>query len=606
MNYPVGASHPVIKPPILLITCLVLCLGWVLPPAFARGPMHAIAMHGEPKYSSGFQYFDYVRPDAPKDGLLRLAVIGSFDSLNPYIIQGVPIRDHWLMFESLMARSFDEPFSLYAAIAESVEMAADRSWIIFHLNPKARFHDGSPITADDVLFSWRTLKAKGRPNMRAYYSKVVKAERRTARCVKFSFGAEANWELPLILGLMPVLSERYYSKVSFDKSTLEPPVGSGPYRIVAVDPGRSVTYRRDPDYWGWDLPVNAGRHNFETIRYDYYRDADIALEAFKAGEYDLRFERDAARWSTGYDHPAVRDELIRLEAIVHERPVGMLGLVFNTRQSQFGDARVRQALGYIFDSEWINRALYHGSYRRITSYFENSELAARDPIDAKEIALLRKYQDILPEEVFTTIYHPPATDGSGRLREQHRKALRLLAQAGWRIKQGELVETSSGQPMQFEIMLLEPRYERMLLPYIHNLQRLGIKARLRTVDSAQYENRLSSFDFDVIVYHWGQSLSPGNEQEIYWSSQAADTEGSRNYAGIKHPAVDDLVKRIAGARDREELVTAAHALDRVLLWGHYVIPLFYSKEDWLAYWRQLKHPEVAPIYGTTIDLWWSE
>jgi microcin C transport system substrate-binding protein len=563
-------------------------------------------MHGNPKYPFGFQHFDYARANARKGGLLRLAVIGSFDSLNPYIIQGVPARGQELVFESLLSRSFDEPFTLYASIATSVEMSPDRSWIIFNLDPRARFHDGSPISADDILFSWRTFKAKGKPNMRAYYSKVSQAEKLSQQRIKFSFGTADNWELPLILGLMPVISQRYYSEKRFDRSTLDPPLSSGPYTIESVDPGRSVTYRRNPDYWGRDLPVNRGRHNFDTIRYDYYRDADIALEAFKAGEYDVHYEHDAGRWATAYDHPSIDKGDIVRESIVHQRPVGMLALVFNSRRAQFQDPRVRRALGYVFDFEWLNRVLYHGGYRRSKSYFENTELAAKLDIDDQERRLLEKYRDTLPAEVFTTIYHPPVTDGSGRLRKQQRQAVSLLADAGWKVENGRLLQSSTGQQMQFEILLLEPRYERMLLPYIRNLERLGVKARLRTVDSAQYENRLTDFDFDIIVYHWGQSLSPGNEQEIYWSTQAADTHGSRNYAGIKHPAIDGLIERISGARDRHALINATRALDRVLLWGHYVIPLFYSKEDWVAYWRHLKRPEVTPIYGTSVDLWWSE
>ena len=567
---------------------------------------HAIAIHGIPKYPSDFQYFSYVRHDAPKRGILRLAVIGSFDSLNPFIIQGVPALGHSLVFETLLARSLDEPFSLYGSIAESIEVSQDRSWIIFNLDPRARFHDGNPITVDDVLFSWKILKTKGKPNMRSYYSKVASTEHISDRRVKFVFKSEHNWELPLILGLMPVLSKHYYTKRAFDESTLNPPMGSGPYQVAEVDPGRSITYRRDSNYWGVNLPVNVGRYNFDIIRYDYYRDTDVALEAFKAGEYDLRFETDAGRWVTGYDHPAVKDGRIRREAIAHQRPVGMMAVVFNTRRALFRDSRVRLALNYAFDFEWLNRVLYHGAYSRTKSYFEHSELAASQSISPQEVGLLEEYRSKLPKEVFSMVYQPPKTDGSGELRRNLRNALGLFKAAGWKIKAGKLVERSSERVMEFEILLVKPWHERLLSSFVRNLKRLGIKVRLRTVDSAQYENRTARFDFDAIVYHWGQSLSPGNEQEIYWNSRAADTEGSRNYAGIKDPVVDELVVRIAGARDRDSLVVAARALDRVLLWGHYVIPLFYLKNDKVAYWNHLRRPEVTPIYGTAIDLWWDE
>ena len=601
-------GSPLLKCHLLLVITLVFAfVGATARPAVASESVkkvHALAMHGTPKYPPGFQHFDYVRPDAPKGGILRLAVIGTFDTLNPYIIQGVPAHDHRLIFESLLARSFDEPFSLYGAIAESVEMPTDRAWIIFNLAPTARFHDGTSITADDVLFSWQVLKSKGKPNMRIYYSKVTRAEKLNDKRVRFTFVEQDNWELPLILGLMPILSKAYYTNVAFDKSSLAPPVGSGPYRIVEVEPGRSITYRRDPDYWGAALPVNVGRHNFDTIRFDYYRDADIALEAFKAGEYDLRFERDAGRWATGYDHPAVKDGRIRREAIAHGRPVGMLAIVFNTRLPVFRDRRVRQALAYAFDFKWLNKVLYHNAYTRTTSYFENSNLAAKKPITPRELELLQPYRATLSEAIFTAVYRPPGSSGTESIRHNLKQAVALLAEAGWHIKHGKLVESKSGRLMEFEILLLKPRYERMLLPFTRNLERLGIKARIRTVDSAQYENRTAGFDFDVIVYHWGQSLSPGNEQEVYWSARAADTEGSRNYAGIKDPVVDDLIRQLAGARDRASLMLASRALDRVLLWGHYVIPLYHLQEDRVAYWNRLARPKVAPVYGTTVDLWW--
>ena len=585
------------------VVMAMMLFGILAASAHAR-TYHGIAMHGIPRYAAGFRHFDYVRPDAPKDGSLRLAATGSFDSLNPYIITGVPARGLELVFQSLLARSLDEPFSLYSNIARTVEMPTDRSWIIFNLDPRARFHDGSAVTADDVLFSWRVLKEKGRPNTRIYYARVKRAEKLGERRIKFTFGTSGNWEMPLIMGLMPVLSRAYYARVPFDKTSLEPPLGTGPYRVITVQPGRSITYRRDPNYWGAHLPVNAGRYNFDTVRYDYYRDGHIAFEAFKAGEYDFHFEPDPGRWATGYDHPAVSDGRIVREAIPHSRPVGMHALVLNARRSPFRDVRVRRALAYAFDFEWLNRTLYHGAYTRTASYFENSEFAARGNIGPRELALLEPYGETLPEEVFTGLYQPPTTSGDGFARSNLQMAFALLKQAGWQVRDLRLVEVATGRPFEFEILLVKPWLERVMLPYARQLAKLGIDARIRTVDTAQYQYRLTEYDYDAIVYQWGQSLSPGNEQAFYWGSRAADTPGSRNYAGIKQPVVDALIEQIAGARDRGSLVAATRALDRVLLWGHYVVPLFHMTVDRVAYWSHIARPTVTPLYGTQIDTWW--
>ena len=584
-----------------------VCLGTT--PSWAEsgaGPHNGIAMHGSPKYGADFSNLDYVNPDAPKGGVLRMTVTGSFDTLNPYIIKGVSPPGRQYVFESLLKRTWDEPFSLYGLIAETIEVPDDRSWVAFTLRPEARFHDGTPITVDDVIFSLETLRDKGRPNHRLYYSRVALIERPGPRAVKFIFGPDADREMPLIMGLMPILSKAYYGKTDFTKTTLEPPLGSGPYRIAQVDPGRTIVYRRVDDYWGANLPINRGQNNFDEIRYDYYRNATVALEAFKAGESDIRRETDPKLWATAYDFPAVADGRIKLEVLPHGRPAGMRAMVFNTRRALFNDRRVRQALGYAFDFEWTNKAYFHGDYSRTESYFANSELASRGLPGPEELAILEPLRGQIPEEVFTTVYRPPATDGSGSIRANLQRARGLLAEAGWSVENTKLVHTATGRAMTFEILLLRPDNERIALAYARNLERLGITVRVRTVDSAQYQYRVQDYDFDMVFKTWYVTLSPGNEQRYYWGSEAAESSGSRNLAGIKDPAVDTLVDLIAAASDRGGLIARTRALDRVLLWGHYIVPLYHRGADRVVYWNKLNRPEVTPVYGYVIETWWSD
>ena len=567
------------------------------------GIIAALAMHGEPAYPAAMSHFDYVNPDADIGGDLRLTAIGTFDSLNPYIIKGVSAQGLGLIYESLMERGQDEPFTLYPLIAETIEVANDRSWIVFHLNPAARFQDASPVTAADVLFTWRTLRDRGRPHTRTYYAQVVEATALDDHTVRFAF-REGNWEMPLIMGLMPVLSEQYFGNHAFDRTSLEAPLGTGPYVVGEVQPGQRIVYVRDPDYWGWDLPVNRGRYNFNRITFTYFRDANTALQAFLAGDADARFEDDATRWATAYVTPAVERGDIVVEEVGHGRPSGLPALVFNERRGPFGDIRVREALGLAFDFTWTNANLLHGAYRRTTTMFDNSELGATGLPEGLELELLEPYRDQLPPELFTEVFSLPETDGSGQLRSQLQAARDLLAQAGWLIVDGNLTHTSGGQRFRFEILLDEPRWERILLPYVRNLERLGITARLRTVDSAQYELRRASFDYDAVVHHWGQSLSPGNEQYVYWSSAAAASEGSRNYAGVADPVVDALIDVLVDARSRAELVAAARALDRVLLWGRHAMPLFHREADNIARWTSIQRPDISPLYGPDITTWW--
>ncbi len=568
----------------------------------ARGDGHAVAMHGAPRYGPDFAHLDYVNPAAPKGGTLRRAVAGSFDSLNPFIVKGVPAAGRALVFESLLKRSWDEPFTLYGLIAESVTVPDDRSSVTFALRPEARFHDGRPITVEDVVFSWRTLKEQGRPNHRLYYRKVRAIERPGPSSLRFVFDAASpDRELPLILGLMPILSKRYYDSARFAETTLAPPTGSGPYRVASVDPGRSIVYRRDPSYWGRRLPINRGQHNFDRIRFDYYRDGTAMLEAFRAGEHDLRIENSSVRWATAYDFPAAADGRVKREALAHGRPSGVFALVFNARRAIFADRAVRRALAHAFDFDWVNRVLLHGAYTRTRSLFDNSELAARGVPEGRELALLEPFRARLPDALFTRPYRPP---GEARgLRANLVAARRLLAKAGWRVRDGAL-RSPAGRPMRFEILLANPETEKIALAFARNLDRLGVEARVRTVDTAQHRYRLGVYDFDMTVHRWGVSLSPGNEQAYYWGSTAAAREGTRNYPGVREPAVDALIARMTRARRRDTLVAAARAMDRILMWEHYFIPLYHLAEDRLAYWDGLRRPAVTPLYGAVLETWW--
>jgi len=569
----------------------------------AEAQDHGIAMHGAPKYDAGFDHLDYVNPDAPKGGTIRLAVQGTFSSLNPFIIKGVPARGRQLTFESLMKRTWDEPFSLYGLLAESIEVPEDRSSALFVLRPEAKFHDGSPVTVDDVVFSWHTLRDLGRPNLQLYYRQVERVEQPGPRSVRFVFDAMSrDRELPLIIGLMPILSKSYYLTVPFDETTMVPPLGSGPYRVETVDPGRSVSYRRDPDYWGRHLPVNRGQHNFDRVRYDYYRDGNTMMEAFSAGEYDVRFETSEKRWATAYEFPAVRDGRVKLEDQPHGRPSGMFAFVFNSRRAPFQSPDVRHALAHAFDFGWVNETLLYGAYVRTQSVFANSVLASRGLPDGDELAVLEPFRDFLPVEVFEQAYRPAG--GTGGVRADLKIALHMLSEAGWVVRDGVLTQAGTGRPLTFEILLVDPRNEKIALAFARNLERLGADVTVRTVDTPQYQYRLNTYDFDVIMYRWGVSLSPGNEQAYYWGSDAATQEGTRNYAGVRNAAVDALIERMTRERERDAFVNTVRALDRVLLWGHHFVPLFHLNEDRVARWDRFGRPAVTPLYGIVTETWW--
>ncbi len=566
--------------------------------------VHALAMHGEPKYGPGFQHFDYVNPDAPKGGTVRFYTIGTFDSFNPFILKGTPAAGAGSAFETLMTGSADEAFTAYGLIAESAEVPDDRSWVAFNLRPEARWHDGKPITVEDVIFSFEILKEKGHPYYRAYYANVAKAEKVGERKVKFTFSGGVNRELPLIVGQLTILPKHYWETRDFGATTLEPPLGSGPYRIESFDTGRSVTVVRVEDYWGKDLPVNRGQENWGRIRYEYFGDETVALEAFKAGAYDFRQESNSKLWATAYDFPAVKDGRVVKELIPNENPNGMQGFAFNTRREIFKDRRVRQAIGQAFDFEWSNQTLFYGQYTRSESYFSNSELASSGLPEGEELAILERYRGLVPDEVFTEEYHAPSTDGSGNNRANLREAARLLKEAGWVVKDGRLVNEATAKPFEFEILLVSPAFERVTQPFARNLERLGIEARIRTVDTAQYQNRMDQYDFDVTVESFGQSLSPGNEQRDFWTSASADIPGGRNTIGVKDPAIDELVGLVIEAPDRDSLVARARALDRVLLWGHYVVPNWHIQAYRVASWNMFSRPAVTPKYSLGLNTWW--
>ncbi|ALG68525.1 extracellular solute-binding protein [Beggiatoa leptomitoformis] len=565
---------------------------------------HGMSMYGDLKYPPNFKHFEYANPDAPKGGTVRLADIGTYDSFNPFIIKGIPPAGIGGLFETLTVNSDDEAFSVYGLIAETIEVPEDRTWVAYQLRSIARFHDGTPITPEDVIFSFEILKEKGNPFYRSYYENVTKVEKVDEHKVKFTFINGTNKELPLIMGQLPILSKAYWSTREFDKTTLEAPLGSGAYKIDTFEAGRFVVYKRVPDYWGANLPVNLGQENFDTIRYDYYRDSTVALQAFKAGEYDFRSESTAKDWATAYDFPAVKTGLVIKEEITHEIPTGMQAFFFNTRRPLFADPKVREAIGYLFDFEWSNKNLFYNAYTRTDSFFSNSELAAHNLPSAEEQAILEPFKNKIPEHIFTTAYQPPSSDGSGNIRDNIRKALGLLTDAGWEFKQNRLVNKTTGKPFDFEILLDSPAFERISLPFAKNLERVGIKATIRTVDSSQYKNRLDDFDFDMIVAVVGQSLSPGNEQRDYWGSNKADIKGTRNYAGIKDPVIDALIEQVIAAPDRASLIAHTRALDRVLLSGYYVIPHWHIRTFRVAYWNKFMHPNIAPKYGLGFNTWW--
>lgn len=597
-----------------LIFCLfALC---ALPAAAQEAtPLPSMTMHGTAKYDRDFTHLDYASPDAPKGGTLRLHAVGTFDSLNPFIVKGTPAAGmiylgQSMIYDSLMEQSYDEPFSMYGLLAETVERPADNSWVAFNLRPAAKWADGKPVSADDVVWTFNTMMEHGAPFFKAYYGDVTKVEATSPARVKFTFGHNDNSELPLILSQLAILPKHYWTADGHDitTSSLDAPLGNGPYKVGAVVPGRSIEYIRDENYWGKDLPINKGRFNFDRITYDYYKDSNVALEAFFAGEYDYRTENTAKLWETNYDAPAVKDGRIIKETIPHTRPQGMQGFLYNIRRPVFADIAVRKALAYAFDFEWSNKQFAYGGYKRTDSYFENSDLASPDgPPTGKELEILEKFRGSVPDEIFTSRYEPPTTDGSGNNRANLRTAMQILDDAGYKLGPDGIRSNAAGQRLEFEIIDSNPMFERWVLPFIANLKKIGVAANFRVLDPAQYQNRMNDYDFDMTIGSIPQSDSPGNEQRDFWGSEKADIPGARNYIGIQDKTIDTLIEMIIQAKDRDTLVATSHALDRVLLAGYYVIPQWHIDHWRAAYWNKLKHPEtLSGLTPAVTDTWWIE
>ena len=594
-----------------------LLLTFIAAPALAQTatPQPSISMHGDVKYGPDFTHMDYTNPDAPKGGVLKLASIGTYDSLNPYIVKGSPadgflILGQTMIYDSLMEQANDEPFSMYGLLAETIERPADNSWVAFNLRKEAKFADGAPVTADDVIWTFNALMEKGAPFYKAYYGDVKSVTATSPTRVIFKFSHNDNAELPLIISQLPVLPKHYWTAEGRDigNTTLTPPLGNGPYKIGAVTPGRSIEYVRDPNYWGKDLPINKGKFNFDRIVFDYYKDSNVALEAFLAGQYDYRLENTEKLWHTAYNAPAVKDGRIVKEEMKHGRPAGMQGFLYNIRRPVFADKAVRKALGYAFDFEWSNKQFAYGSYKRTDSYFENSDLAAPEgPPTGAELKILEQYRGRIPDEVFTTRYTPPKNDGTGNMRANLRTAAQILDDAGWKLGKDGIRANAKGDKLKFEIIDSSPMFERWVLPFIANLKKIGVAANYRVLDPAQYQNRLNDFDYDMTTGVMAQSDSPGNEQRDFWSTEKANMKGSRNYIGIADPVIDDLIEKLIRAKTRDELVAYSHALDRMLLAGYYVIPHWHSNKFNLAYWKKLKHPEkLSPLTPGVSDTWWTE
>jgi peptide/nickel transport system substrate-binding protein len=574
---------------------------------------YGIAMHGKPALAKGFSHMPYANPDAPKGGRLTWGILGTFDSLNPLIVKGIVavqqirayVFERGYTVESLMARGDDEPFTLYGLLAQSVETDDDRTFVTFHLDPRARFSDGQPVLADDVLFTWALLRDHGRPNHRQFYSKVAKAETLDPLTVRFDLAGADDRELPLILGLMPVLPRHATDVASFEETSMTPPVGSGPYRVTAVNPGVSVTFTRNPDYWGRDLPINRGLWNFDEIKFDFYRESNGLFEAFKRGLYDFKVETEPLRWHDGYDFPAARNGDVVRDTIKTGMPQPSEFLVFNTRRPVFSDIRVRQALTLLFDFEWINQNYFFGLYSRSAGYFAGSELSAYTrPADEQELTFLKPVTSGIAPDILDGSYRLPVTDGSGRDRTTLRSALKLFAAAGYVLDGTVLRQRTTGTALSFEILTTTRDQERIALAYAQDLKRAGVAASVRAVDPVQFDQRRLSYDFDMIQNRWDQSLSPGNEQSFYFGSEAANIPGTRNYMGARDPAIDTMISAVLAARERPAFVAAVRALDRVLMSGFYSIPVFSADKQWIARWNRIEQPSATALTGYLPECWW--
>lgn len=574
-------------------------------------PVHGIALYGEPKYGPN-AVFDFVNPDAPKGGTLRQSTIGTFDSLNPFVMKGNPAAglnalgagSYFDFIEPIMVRGANEPGAYYCLICETVEVGQDGTWVEFVLRAEARFHDGATVTPDDIVFSFKTLTEKGSPLYKLYWGDVVKAEKTGPRKVKFTFKGADNTELPALVGELPVLSKAFWSKHDLASTTLDVPVSTGPYRIDSFEPGRFIVYKRDPNYWGRNLAITNGAYNFDQIRIEYYRDEDVAFEAFKAYQYDLRAENMISRWAIGYDKAVVDAGLVIKGEFKDGEPARPQMFAMNLRRSKFADVRVREAVSLAFDFDASNKTLAYGLVSPVTSFFMNSELASSGLPEGEELKILEKYRGKIPDEVFTKTFSPPRTDGTGNNRENLLAARNLLTAAGWEVKGGILTNAKTGEKFEFEFLTPQAAQEKWINPFLKNLERLGIKGTLRVVDSTQYLNRLNNFDFDMVIGGPGQSASPGNEQRELWGTASADRPGSRNWSGIKNPVIDEIIEQLIVAPTRESLVAHTRALDRVLLWNRYFVHEFSLVGNWLGYWNKFGLPPKTPLSGPQLATWW--
>ncbi len=582
--------------------------------ATESAPDYALSMHGDVALPANFPHFPYANPDAPKGGTLTMGVVGTFDSLNPFVLKSMRTTARGLfgdvdlgnmVYETLMQRSRDEPFTLYGLLAEKVAVDPERKWVEFTLNPKARWSDGEPVTVDDVLFTYDILTEKGRPPYNNRTSRIEKIERTGDRSVRFTFNDKADREFPMLIAAsMPVLPKHAINRDTFGNSTLKPPVGSGPYLVAGVQPGQRIIYKRNPDYWGKDLPSQRGFNNFDTLTIEYYRNETSLFESFKKGLLDIFIEANPTRWEKFYDFPAVKQGKVLKESFKKGTPANMLGFVFNTRRPVFADRRVRQALGLLFDFEWVNRNLFADQYRRTQSFWEGSELSSvGKPADARERELLAPFPDAVRPDVMNGTWHPPVTDGSGHDRTPAKEAYDLLTKAGFQFRNGLAIDPI-GKPLAFEIMTRSPDEEKVALAYKRNLARLGITVEIRTADDAQYQQRLQTFDYDMILGALSSSLSPGNEQWMRWGSASRDVQGSFNYPGVADPAVDAMIDALLTARTRTDFVSVVRALDRILISGDYYIPLYHLPYQWVARWNRIEHPEKTSLYGYQLPTWW--
>ena len=587
-------------------------------PAVSR--LYAITTLGTPALPADFPYFPYVNPNAPKGGEVTLAAIGTFDGFNPFILRGTADAHSvasWVtlpggsgsgssvghVWESLLTPSANEAATAYGHLAKTIELPADKMWVGFELRPEAKFSDGTPVTAEDVAWTFRTLLEKGRPSFRIQFADVKDVVVESPSRVVFHLKTNQNRDMPLLLGSLPVLPEHFFAGRDFAKPLSDPPIGSGPYRIASFELGRSITFERNPDWWAANMPTGRGTNNFDRVRFLYFRDSSVAMEAFKAGQVDVRSENISKNWATAYDFPAVREGRVIKGDFPHHLPTGIQGYAMNTRRAVFADPRVRQAIAWAFDFEWTNKNLFYGAYTRTKSYFSNSPLASSGIPQGAELALLEPYRKELPAELFTQPFSLPVTDATGNNRIELKRSLALLREAGWQVKDRKLVDTN-GQQMSFTILLDDPSLERVSLPYVQNLQKLGIDARVRTVDPAQYQHLTDAFDFDMIMMIYPEGDVPGNELRDYWSCAAAKAEGSSNVPGICDPAVDSLIEKVVTAQDRATLTTAAHALDRVLLWRWYLVPNWENLVFHVAYWNRFGRPDQQIREGFNFDTWW--